>query len=65
MEKTRTKRLLSMLLCVMMVLSLMPSVAFAAETGSTSSGYTSETHDVFKHTEATLVPGAERSAIYS
>ena len=31
MEKTQVKRLLSLVLCVMMVLSLMPSVAFAAE----------------------------------
>ena len=65
MGKTRFKRLLSLLLCAMMVLSLMPSVAFAAETGSTSSEYTSETHDVFKHTESTLAPGVEQYINYA
>ncbi len=65
MEKTRSKRLLSLLLCVMMVLSLMPVAAFAEEPASTSTEFVSETHDVFKHTESTLAPGVEQYINYA
>ncbi len=65
MKKSRVKKLLSLILCVMMVFGILPSAVFAANTGNGASGYTSETHDVFKHTESTLAPGVEQYINYA
>ena len=52
MEKTQVKRLLSFVLCVMMVLSLMPSVAFAAEDNDAPE----------QSVETTVVPAEEETS---
>ncbi|MCI7528868.1 MAG: phosphodiester glycosidase family protein [Oscillospiraceae bacterium] len=64
MKKSRVKRLLSLILCAMMILSIMPMSVFAA-IGNESKSYQSETHDVFKHTESTLAPGVEQYINYA
>lgn len=54
MSNRKSFRWLSLLLCLMMVVTLFPTAALAYDPS-----YQSETHTVFKHTEQTLAPGVE------
>ena len=57
-------RVLAVVLCVMMLMSIIPTSVFA-EIGNYNKDYQSETHDVFKHTESTLAPGVEQYINYA
>ena len=61
-SKTLT-RVLAVLLWAVMLVGMIPLVAFAAD--GEQDEYTSETHDVFKHTESTLAPGVEQYINYA
>ena len=65
MNKSKTpKKILALVLCVMMFISIIPISVFAA-VGNYIKDYNSETHDVFKHTESTLAPGVEQYINYA
>lgn len=65
MNKSKTpKKILALVLCVMMFISVVPMSIFAA-VGNYNKDYTSETHDVFKSTSATLAPGLEQYINYA
>ena len=65
MNKSKTpKKILALVLCVMMFISIIPMSVFAA-VGNYNKDYVSDTHDVFKHTESTLAPGVEQYINYA
>ena len=65
MNKSKTpKRLLAAVLCAIMIIGIIPRSVFAAIAGY-DKDFASETHDVFKHTEATLAPGVEQYINYA
>ena len=65
MNKSKTlKKILALVLCVMMFISIIPMSVFAA-VGNYNNDYVSDTHDVFKHTESTLAPGVEQYINYA
>ena len=65
MNKSKTlKKILALVLCVMMFISVIPMSVFAA-IENYNKDYVSETHDVFKHTESTLAPGVEQYVNYA
>ena len=65
MNKSKTpKKILALVLCVMMFISIIPMSVFAA-VGNYIKDYDSETHDVFKHAESTLAPGVEQYINYA
>ena len=65
MNKSKpSKKILVLVFCVMMFISIIPMSVFAA-VGNYNKNYVSETHDVFKHTESTLAPGVEQYINYA
>ena len=65
MNKSKTpKKILALVLCVMMLVSVIPMSVYAA-IENYNKDYVSETHDVFKHTEQTLAPGVEQYINYA
>jgi len=65
MNKSKTpKKILALVLCVMMLISVIPMSIFAA-IENYDKDYKSETHDVFKHTEQTLAPGVTNYTNYA
>ena len=65
MNKSKpSKKILVLVFCVMMFVSIIPMSVFAA-VGNYNKDYVSETHDVFKHTESTLAPGVEQYINYA
>jgi len=59
------KQIFSFLLCVVLTISLIPGAVVAADTSGGNGSFVSETHDVFQHTESTLVPGVEQYTNYA
>ena len=59
--RTRSTKVLAFILCVLMIVSIMPTMAFA----DYNADYESETHTVFKHTEQTLAPGVTNYTNYA
>ena len=59
------KQIFSFLLCVVLTISLVPGTVVAADTSGGNGSFVSETHDVFQHTESTLVPGVEQYTNYA
>ena len=55
-QRRMLRRVMSAFLCVMMVIMMQSTAAFAA-IDNYNKDYQSETHTVFKHTEQTLAPG--------
>lgn len=49
----------------MLTISLIPGAVVAADTSGGNGSFVSETHDVFQHTESTLVPGVEQYTNYA
>lgn len=65
MNKSKTpKKILALVLCVMMLVSVIPMSVYAA-IENYNKDYVSETHDVFKHTEQTLAPGVTNYTNYA
>ena len=64
MRNKRFSKTLSGILCLVMLLSLLPTTAFAA-IDNYNKDYQSETHTVFKHTEQTLAPGVTNYTNYA
>ena len=65
MNKSKTpKKILALVLCVMMLVSVIPMSVYAA-IENYNKDYVSDTHDVFKHTESTLAPGVEQYINYA
>ena len=60
MNRSKPFRWLSLLLCLVMVLGLFPTTTLAY-----NPDFQSETHTVFRHTEATLAPGVEQYINYA
>lgn len=53
--RTKSKRILSLILSLVMIISVAPLSAFASY-----GDYKSNSHDVYKHTESTLAPGVDQ-----
>ena len=65
MNKSKpSKKILVLVFCVMMFISIIPMSVFAA-VGNYNKNYVPETHDVFRHTESTLAPGVEQYINYA
>ena len=65
MIKSKTlSKVLAMVLCVMMLISVIPMSVFAS-IENYNKDYQSETHTVFKHTEQTLAPGVTNYTNYA
>ena len=65
MNKSKApKKILALVLCVMMLVSVIPMSVYAA-IENYNKDYVSETHDVFKHTEQTLAPGVTNYTNYA
>ncbi|MDD7602495.1 MAG: phosphodiester glycosidase family protein [Firmicutes bacterium] len=63
-QRRMLRRVMSAFLCVMMVIMMQSTAAFAA-IDNYNKDYQSETHTVFKHTEQTLAPGVTNYTNYA